>query len=76
MPERISFYRRINEFLHFGKSDDLIKLLSDFTLCHSEYRAVEEDIFASGELWVKASAYFKKASDASAKKYSHLELAP
>src|ERR1700722_4224836 len=63
-PGRKALHRGIQEPLHLGKVDDFVKLLLDLAAGHSEYRAIEEDVFATGELRVKASPDLKEAGDA------------
>src|SRR6476620_4679685 len=61
----VSLYRRINEFLHSGKINYLIKLRANLGLGHPQNRAVEKNVFASGQFRVKARAYFQQTGDAS-----------
>ena len=55
---------RVDEFLDFGEGDDLVELAGDFALAHAEDGAVEEDVFAAGELGMEAGADFEQAADA------------
>src|ERR1035441_3865452 len=60
----VAFHRRVQKLLHFGKCHDLVELLLNLHPCHSEDRAVEEDVFPPGQLWVKAGTDFQEAGDA------------
>src|SRR5437899_10873627 len=53
---RITFYRRVDIRIDFSKGDDLIELGSDLGFRHSQDCAVEEDVFAPGQLRVKSGA--------------------
>src|SRR5438552_17482706 len=64
-PAGIAFDRSINEFLHSGKINYLIKPRANLGLGHPQNRAVEKNVFASAQLRVKARAYLQKTGDAS-----------
>src|SRR5262245_57009374 len=46
--------------LHVGKCDYLIKLLAYLALPHSEYSAVQKDIFSPSQLTMKSRSDFKQ----------------
>ena len=58
-------HRRVNESLHLGEADDVVKLTLNISPLHSENRAIQEDVFSSGELRMKSGANFEQRSDAS-----------
>ena len=62
----IVLHRGIDEMLDVGEGDDLVELAVDFALAHAEDGAVQIDVFAAGELGVKAGADFEQAADAAA----------
>ena len=63
-PARIPLHRRVEKLLHLGEGDDLVEAVGDFGAFHAEDGAVEEDVFAAGELGVEAGADFEEAADA------------
>src|SRR5229473_45438 len=62
---RIALDRRIQKSINTGKCNNLIKLLPDFALRHSEYCAIQENVFSPGQLTMKSSSDFKKTSNSS-----------
>ena len=63
---RIMLDRRVNKFVDLGKRDDSVKLLLDLDALHAHDRAVQIDVLASTQLWMKAYSHFKQASHLSA----------
>ena len=63
-PSRISFHRSIQKFLNSRESHDFVKSPIDFRPLHPQYRAVEIDVLAAGQLRMKAGSYFEQRSDA------------
>src|SRR5258708_3367720 len=59
---RVELHRHVQKWLDFGESYDLIELTFDFSAFHSQDRRVKVDVFASGQIRVKASTDFQKAS--------------
>ena len=55
--------RRIDKFFHFSKVNDLIELLANFALRHSENCAVEVNVLPPGELRVEARSDLEQARD-------------
>jgi hypothetical protein len=49
--------------LQAGKVDDLVEALGDLLLAQTENRAIEEDVLAPGQLWVKAGAELEEGRD-------------
>ncbi len=68
----VSLHRQIKEPLHPRKRDDLIEFALDVRPAHPEDGAIEEDIFATGKLGVKASSDFQQACDPPAEQNSAL----
>ena len=54
--------RDIEKSFHFDKGDNFIKFTFDLGLAHAEDRAVQEDIFPSGKLGMKAHTNFQQTS--------------
>src|SRR5882724_11177961 len=44
----VMFHGGVDEFVDFGKGDDLVKLPIDLDTLHSQNRAVQENILAAG----------------------------
>ncbi len=63
----VAFHRSVEEALDLGEGDDLVEFAADLRALHAEDGAVEKNIFATGELRVKAGADFEEARDAAAK---------
>src|SRR5262249_23182748 len=61
---RIMLYRRVEEFFNLGKGNDLVELLSDFLLRHTEDSAVEEDVLPPTELRMEPGADLQQTRDA------------
>src|ERR1700736_584580 len=59
----ITLHRRIEEFFDFREGNDLIEFLFNLDAGHSEYRAIEKNILASGQLRMKACSNFEKRAD-------------
>ena len=57
--------RGFEESLDFGEGHDFVELAVDFGFAHAENGAAHVDVFAAGELGVKAGADFEQAADAS-----------
>jgi hypothetical protein len=51
-------------FFDFRKRDDLIKLPRNLRLLHTQNRAVQKNIFASGQLRMKSGADFQETANA------------
>src|SRR5579864_3505415 len=60
---RITLHRSIKESFYFSEGDDFIELSFYFGAGHSENSAVQENIFASGELRMKTGSDFEQSSD-------------
>src|ERR1700686_2746134 len=60
---RIVFDRCVYEPFHLGESDDFIELSFYLYSSHSQYGAIEENIFSSGEFRVKSRANLEQAPD-------------
>jgi hypothetical protein len=58
----VTFDRRIQKLFDFGKVDNLIEVSLNLIAGHSKDRSIQEDVFAAGQLRVKASADFEQAS--------------
>src|SRR5487761_1605936 len=56
---------RVDEALAFGEGDDFVVFAQNFGFAHAENRAAEENVFAAGQLRMKAGADFEQAADAS-----------
>ena len=63
---RIALDRRIDEAVDFGELDDLLEAAFDLRPAHAEDCAAQKNIFAAGELGVKAGADFEQRSDPAA----------
>ena len=61
----VTFDRCVEKFLGLGKGDDLIELRLNLMAPHPEDRAVQENVFAAGQLGMKPRADFKQRSDSS-----------
>jgi hypothetical protein len=62
-PARVPLDRRIQELADLGERHDLVELPVDLGLAHAENRAVHVDVFAAGELGVKAGADLEQRAD-------------
>src|SRR6185369_16916291 len=58
----ITLHRRVDKFVHFRESDNLIKLAIHFFLSHPQYGAVQVNVLAPGEIGMKTSSYFQEAA--------------
>src|SRR2546423_3928272 len=67
---RIKLDGRLDELFEFGEGDYLVKLPRNLDAAHSEYRAVQVDVFAPRQIRMKARADFEQASDATEKFYT------
>src|SRR6185369_8394168 len=52
----VGFHRRIDELAELGEIDDFVEARLDLLLRQSEHDSVDEDVLASGNLWMKARA--------------------
>src|SRR5438045_8139915 len=59
------FDGRVNKFSNFREVDDLIKLPINLELLHSQNRAVQIGVLASGQFSMKAGPHFEQATHAS-----------
>jgi hypothetical protein len=57
-------HRSVQKILYLSEGDDLVKFLRNLVTSHAQYRTVEKDIYATGELGMKAGPHFQKAADA------------
>src|SRR5215213_8794934 len=57
------FDRGIEKLFNFREGDDLVELAINLRLSHAEYRAIEINVFPTGELGVKACADFQQRTD-------------
>ena len=64
-PAGIAFDRSINEFLHSGKINYLIKLRANLGLGHPQNRAVEKNVFASRQFRVETGPHLQQTGDTS-----------
>jgi len=55
---------RVDEAFDFGEGDDFVELAPNLGLAHAQDRAAEENVFAAGQLRMKAGADFEQAADA------------
>src|SRR5690606_41207533 len=55
----ISFYGRIDKALHAGKCHDLVESGGNLPFFHSQNIPIQENILASGQLFVKPSSHFQ-----------------
>ena len=60
----VALDRRVEKALDLGEGDDFVELAADLGAAHAEDGAVEEDVFAAGQLRMKAGADFEQAADA------------
>src|SRR5690606_10321495 len=51
---RVSFYRGVKKPFDTGEIDDGIKRAFDLLVCHSKYRAIQINVFTTGQLRVKS----------------------
>src|SRR5882762_11384587 len=58
---RITLYGCVDEGGHSGKVNDAVKLGSNFALLHSQQRPIKIDIFAPGQLRMKAGGDFNQS---------------
>ena len=61
IPLLITFDWRIEEFLHFGKGNDLVEFFSNLSSRHAEDRTVEKNVFAAAQLRVKSCTHLEQA---------------
>ena len=59
---RITFHRRIDELRDAREVDDLVEASRDLLAAHSENRAIQVDVVAPRELWVKARSDLEQRS--------------
>src|SRR6185369_9063172 len=62
---RITLHRCIKKSFNLSESYNLVKLSIDFGFSHAQYRAVEIDVFAPGELGVESGSHFQQRAYAS-----------
>src|SRR5262249_22016919 len=62
---RIMFYCGVEVSLSLGERNDLIELASGLASMHPKDRAVEENVFAAGQLGMKSGAHFQEAGHSS-----------
>lgn len=55
---------RVDEFADLREFDDLVEFFPHFRPGHAEDGAIQVDVFPTGQLTVKAGAYFEEAGDA------------
>src|SRR5215510_5599692 len=60
----VTFHRSIQELVNFGEGHDFVELFSDLRPGHSENRAVEIDVFPSGQFRMKSGSDLKQARHA------------
>src|ERR1051325_1278038 len=60
----VTLDRCVEELLDLGERDDLVEFSPDLGTCHAEDGAVEENIFAAGQLGVEAGPDLEQAGDA------------
>ena len=53
---RVGFDRGVDEVLEFGETDDLVELVVYFLFVEAEHDAVDEDVFAAGDLGMETGA--------------------
>ena len=63
-PTRVILHGRVDEFLNFRKSNDLVEFYQNLRAFHSQNRTAQKYILASGEFGVKTGADFQQTSDA------------
>jgi hypothetical protein len=59
--------RRIEELLDLGEDDDLVEFAFDLDAAHAEDRAVQEDVFATGQFGMKSGANLEQAGHTASK---------
>ena len=64
-PARVALDRSIDELFDLRKGDDLVEFPADLGPAHAEDRAVEVNVFASGELGMESRADFQERAHAS-----------
>src|SRR5215831_6417498 len=60
----IALHGGVKELINFSEGNDFVEFFSDLRLAHTEDRAVEVDIFPTGQLRMKTGADFEQAADA------------
>src|SRR5882672_4795610 len=68
---RVVFDRNIQKLFDSGEGHDLVKLILDLALLHSDDCAVQKNIFPAGQVRMKTCAYFEQAARTSV----HVNLA-
>ena len=58
---RVPFYRSVYEVFDLGEVNNLVEFLPDFLLAHPQDRAVEKNVFPTGQLRVKPGSHLQKA---------------
>src|ERR1700730_6379782 len=69
-PGGIRFHRRVDELLQLGKLHDLVEAPGHFALGEPEHDAVDEDVFAPGDLGMETGAQFDERRDAAPQRHS------
>src|SRR5580700_373107 len=59
----ISLHGHINEPLDAGKIDDFIEVSIDLATGHTKNRAIDKDIFPSGEFRMKSGSHFQETGN-------------
>ena len=59
----VPFYRRVDELLHLGKVNNIIKLFFNFRFCHAKNGAIHIHVFPPGQLRMKARAHLQHTGD-------------
>src|SRR5215471_12429386 len=59
--------RRIEELLDLGEGDDLVEFAFDLDAAHAEDRAVQKDVFATGQFGMKPGANLEQAGHTASK---------
>src|ERR1700756_2476882 len=60
---------RIEELLDLGEGDDLVEFAFDLDPAHAEDRAVQEDVFATGQFGMKSGANLEQAGHTASKRH-------
>ena len=64
----VAFDGGVDELFDFGKADDLVKTPDDVFAAHPQDRAIQKDIFATGQFGMKTSSHFEQTA------YSAMQL--
>src|SRR5581483_594641 len=65
---RVVLHGRVDEAIHFGKGDDLVKLAANFGARHAKDGAVEKNIFTAGQLGMETGADLEQRGHAAAER--------